>query len=100
LNTLEGWEKAKEHIFAYIRTIPWPKDGSAIAFHDPDQDKQKLDDLKNELVEKLGDHYHPYTTKRDGVSRILGFSRLNSTRNTSRLNHTLCVWKNGNRKYR
>lgn len=68
LNPPEDSESPEKHVFAFSRTIAKiPKDKSAAGFIDlvddiPDEDsKTKLDELKKELLKKLGvDHFKKY----------------------------------------
>ncbi|MCX6238207.1 MAG: AAA family ATPase [Bacteroidia bacterium] len=68
LNPPDGSESSEKHVFAFSRTIAKiPKDKSAVGFIDlvddiPDEDsKTKLDELKKELLKKLGvDHFKKY----------------------------------------
>ncbi|TFG90582.1 MAG: DUF4062 domain-containing protein, partial [Candidatus Atribacteria bacterium] len=69
LNTPEGIESPEKHVFAFSRTITrLPRDKSAKGFIDlvngqlDQNSKDRLDELKSELQEKLGiDHFEKYS---------------------------------------
>jgi NACHT domain- and WD repeat-containing protein len=75
LNIPEGIEGPEKHVFAFSRTITGlPEDESAKGFIDlaegrlDQNSKERLDALKSQLKEKLGDdHFYEYETKwKDG----------------------------------
>ena len=79
LNVPEGIDSPEKHVFAFSRTITGlPRDESAMGFIDlvdgrlDQNSKDRLDALKSQLKEKLGDdHFYEYKTKwKDGSLTI------------------------------